>query len=233
MSDRRNRWVWLLVLLLLALAVWALAERRGSSRAEAQARAAQTVADRLVQQRDSQTAVAEALAQRYDADTTAWRQLLARWQRMVRTARGTVDTAWMPGTVDTVPVPVGALLAVADSTIRACEATVTTCEQRVAIEAQRTATERERGDSLQSAATNWKRVARGPFIGLAVEGTLTTDFQPQAAGEVTLGRGKLRVLGRVEVGEGAETCSFAPTVEAYTCSTPVEATVRFGARWVF
>lgn len=216
MTERRRSWVpWLILLLILAAALWADRGRRQAvARAEAQtdsAQAAHHSVDSLLQIEDSLRSV-------YKVDTlrlTRWR---TRW-----------DSIMVPGATDTIPVEI--VREVADSTIRACTQALGTCEQRVA-----TAT--ERGDSAvreaehwQEAAAQWKKAARGPFIRPAVEGTVTPELDWQAAGEVTVGRGRFKVLARLDVGQGAETCAFSPNTEAYSCSTPTEATARFGVRW--
>lgn len=110
---------------------------------------------------------------------------------------------------------------------------VQTCEQRVAVATERGDSAEQEAAHWQEAATQWKKVARGAWIRPSIEGTVTTDLVWQAAAEVTLGRGALKLLGRVDVGEGAETCAFVPNTESYACSTPVDATVRLGGRYTF
>lgn len=206
MSDRPARWRWVLVGLLLAAGVgWAL-DHRARTRAEERAETATAAADSLRR-------VADSLEGAYRVDTLTLTRWRTRWDSIVG-----------PGRTDTLTVEKVTL--VADSTIRACTAALSTCEQRVAVE-------HERGDSLATAAANWQRVARGPLLRLAVEGTLTTAGAPQGAGEVTVGRGHLRALGRVELGAGTPTCGYAPGTEVLACPTPVETTVRLGVRWVF
>lgn len=226
MTDRRRQWLpWLLLLLMAAAVLWADHRRQ---QAVEKAEAATDQAQQARHSVDSLLQLEAALRERYAGDTAAFQEVLVRWKRLAARARG-VDT--LPGGVDTVEVPVEVVIAVADSTIRACEAVVSTCEQRVAVAT-------ERGDSAVSearhweeAAAQWKKASRGPFLRPAVEGTLTPGLDWQAAGEVTLGRGRLKVLARVDVGEGQETCAFVANTEAYTCSTPTEATARFGVRW--
>jgi hypothetical protein len=72
-------------------------------------------------------------------------------------------------------------------------------------------TERERGDRLAVAAGQWKKVARGPWLTPRLELTVTPQLAPQAAAELSLGRNRLRLLARAEVGD--------------------EATVRLGLSW--
>lgn len=161
--------------LVLALIGWAV-QRRAATVAERRAHVAQAAADSLRRRGDSLRVV-------YQTDTVRLTRWRTRW-----------DSITGPGVVDTVPVEV--IIQVADSTIQACTLALRTCEQRVAVE-------RERGDSLQSAADQWRKVARGPWLVPRVEATLTGDLVPQVAGEVTLGRGRVKGLARVEVGEAA------------------------------
>lgn len=216
MSERRRSWLpWIILLLLLAAVLWADAARRGAVvRAEAATDSAQAL--RVVV--DSLKALERRQDTIYAGRVDTLRQWRTRW-----------DSVLVPGATDTVTIE--RVVQVADSTIRACEAVVATCEERVA-------TARERGDSAermaahwQEAAAQWKKAARGPFVRPAVEGTVTAGLDWQAAGEVTVGRGRFKVLARLDVGQGAETCAFSPNTEAYTCSTPTEATARFGLRW--
>lgn len=219
-TERRRSYLpWLLLFLLLAAVLWAT-ERHGRTVAEQRADSLTAVAQQRGRAVDSLEVVAESLAGVYQIDTlrlTRWR---VRW-----------DSIRVPGATDTIPVEV--VVRVADSTILACTAALQTCEERVAVATARGDSAKAASADWERAAGQWKRIARGPWLALAVEGTVTPDLVPQAAGELTVGRGHLKVLGRVEVGEGAETCAFVPNTEAYTCSTPVEATVRLGARWVF
>ena len=216
MSAKRRSWVpWVLLALLLAAVLWADAARRGAVvKAEAQTDSAQALRGVV----DSLRALERRQDTVYAGRVDTLRQWRTRW-----------DSVLVPGATDTVTVE--RVVQLADSTIRACEAVVATCEERVA-------TARERGDSAermaehwQEAAAQWKKSARGPFIRPAVEGTLTPALAWQAAGEVTVGRGRFKVLGRLEVGNGAETCAFTGQSEVYQCSTPTEAVARFGVRW--
>lgn len=199
-------WMLILFLLLLGTTVWAL-ERRARSEAEERAAVAEAAVDSLDQ-------LAEQLRKQYRVDTVTLTRWKTRWDSIVG-----------PGRTDTLTIE--RVILVADSTIRACEAVVKTCERRVAVE-------RERGDSAVSAATQWKRVARGSFIRPAFEATLETEgWTPQLAAEVTLGRGHLKVLGRLEGAQGPEVCDFVPQTEAYACSRDWATTARLGLRWGF
>lgn len=149
-------------------------QRQAASRAERRAAMATAAADSLRRRGDS-------LAAAYTVDTLRLTRWVTRW-----------DSVTMPGVVDTVPVEV--IVAVADSTIRACTLALGTCEERVK-------TERERGDSLAAAAASWKKIARGPFLSPRIELTVTPQLEPQAAAELSVGRGRLRLLGRAEFGE--------------------------------
>lgn len=199
-------WILILVLLLLGTTVWAL-ERRARSEAEERAAVAEAAVDSLDQ-------LAAELRKQYRVDTVTLTRWKTRWDSIVG-----------PGRTDTLTIE--RVILVADSTIRACEAVVKTCEMRVAVE-------RERGDSAVSEAKQWKRLARGPFIRPALElSVATADWLPQAAAEVTLGRGHLKALGRFEAGQGPETCGYEPQTEAYVCSREVATTARLGLRWGF
>lgn len=216
MTERRRQWLpWILLFLVLAAVLWA---DRARAKAVAKAEAAEAQAQLAGKAVDSLAGLADSLRGVYQIDTlhlTRWR---TRW-----------DSIRVPGATDTIPVEI--IVQVADSTILACTAALGTCEQRVA-----TAT--ERGDSAVAAADHWKEAAsqwqkasKGPFLRPAVEATTTLDWEPQAAFDLTLGRGAFKVLGRVELGQGAETCAFQPNTEAYSCSQPVEVTTRLGVRW--
>lgn len=173
-----------LAVVLVGLLLLFLRERQAAIRAERRAVTAEEAADSLRRRGDSVAVV-------YQVDTLRLTRWMTRW-----------DSVTLPGVVDTVPVEV--LVAVADSTIRACTVALSTCELRVA-------TERERGDSLAVAAASWRKVARGKWVTPRLELTVTPRLDPQAAAEVSVGRGRLRVLGRAEVGD--------------------EATVRLGVSW--
>ena len=240
MSAKRRSWVpWVLLVLLLAAVLWADQSRRAAvARAETAMRSVDSLtllANRETIRADSLTRLSVLRDSAYGVDTVSWRGRVAYWRSLAGRA-GRVDT--VAGVPDTVQIPVRELIAAADSALGACEAVVTSCEARVALERERVATEqgrvkieRERGDSAVSAAEQYRKAAKGPFLRPAVEGTLTPDLAWQVAGEVTLGRGRFKVLARVDVNEGAETCSFVPNTETYACSTPTEATARFGVRW--
>lgn len=161
--------------LVVALILW-VRERQAVSRAERRAETATAVADSLRRRGDS-------LAARYTVDTLRLTRWVTRW-----------DSVTLPGVVDTVPREI--LVQVADSTIQACTLALGTCEARVA-------TERERGDSLAAAAASWQRVARGPWLQPRIELTVTPQLAPEMAAEVSLGRGRLRLLARAEVGQEA------------------------------
>lgn len=189
MSDRRTTLNLVLALLLVgALVLW-VRQRQAVSEAERRAETATTAADSLRRRGDS-------LAVRYAGDTATLHRQLTSWEALLARLQRQRDTTWLPGEVDTVPVPVEVIVAVADSTIRACTLALGTCEARVK-------TERERGDSLGAAAASWKKVARGPFLTPRLELTVTPQFEPEAAAELTLGRGRLKLLGRAEVGSDA------------------------------
>jgi hypothetical protein len=166
----------LLGILLVALLLLFGWQRQRMSEAETRAETATTAADSLRRRGDSLEAA-------YHADTVTFNHWHTKW-----------DTLRLPGKADTIPVPV--LVAIADSTIQACTLALRTCEERVK-------TERERGDSLAVAAASWKRVAKGPWLTPRLELTLTPQLDPQAAAELSVGRGRLRLLGRAEVGSDA------------------------------
>lgn len=149
-------------------------QRQATSEAKRRAETATAAADSLRRRGDS-------LAARYTVDTLR----LTRWQTRW-------DSITLPGRVDTVPREI--LIRVADSTIQACTLALGTCEERVR-------TERERGDSLAAAAASWRKVARGPWLQPRIELTVTPQLEPQAAAELSVGRGRLRVLARAEFGE--------------------------------
>lgn len=198
---------WLIILLLCMVggSLYAL-ERVQRSRAEHRAHVAEQAVDSLKR-------LERAVDTVYLARVDTLRQWRTRWDSVLVARTDTL-------TVERV-------VYLADSTIRACEAVVETCEVRVGLA-------RERADSAESAARQWKRIARGPFIRPAIEATTALgDWTPQAAAEVTLGRGALKVLGRLEVGQGAESCTFVPQTEGYACSRPVETTTRVGVRYTF
>lgn len=210
----------ILILLLLVAVLWGVVEARGRSEAQATADSLTTVAHQKDRAVDSLTALAESLAGVYRIDTlrlTRWR---VRW-----------DSIRVPGATDTIPVEI--IVQAADSVILACTAALQTCEQRVAVATARGDSAQAAARAYAAAAAQWKKIARGPLIRLALEGTVTPALDWQAAGDVTFGRGRLKALARFDVGPGAETCDFQPNTEAYTCTTPTDATVRFGVRWGF
>lgn len=131
---------------------------------------------------DSLDSVIDSLEQTYKQDTVR----LTKWRTRWDTVKAGVDT-----------VPVETIIEVADSTINACQAALSTCETRVA-------RERERADSIESAKKAWERLAKGPWISPRLELTVTPSLTPQAALDLTLGRGRLKVLARAEVGDTAE-----------------------------
>jgi hypothetical protein len=219
-TERRRSWLpWVLLFLLLAAVLYAT-DRHARSVAETRADSATALAQEARAAVDSLKQIEASLRELYRTDTVTLTRWRTRWDSIVG-----------PGRTDTLTV--GQVIGVADSTIRACTAVVQTCEQRVAVATERGDSAEREAAHWQEAATQWRKVARGPLIILAVEGTVTTGLEPQGAGEITLGRGKLKVLGRIEVGQGAETCAILPNTDAYSCSTPIESTVRLGALWVF
>lgn len=173
----------LAVLLVGMLFLWGY-QRRQASEAERRADQATVAADSLRRRGDS-------LETRYAVDTVTLTHWRTHWDSIVG-----------PGRTDTLTVE--RVVLVADGTIRACTVALRTCEERVK-------TERERGDSLAVAAASWKRVANGRWLTPRLELTVTPQLAPQAAAELSVGRGKLRLLGRAEVGS--------------------EATVRMGISW--
>ncbi len=235
-----KRWhLVVIILLLLAAVVWA--DRRRSA-AVAQADVALVAADSLARLADSAKGVADSLTrlsvirdQEYTADTVSMRGRIAYYRALAARA-GRVDT--VAGVPDTVEVTIPQIIAAADSALGACEAVVTSCEARVALERERVTVEqgrvkieRERGDSAVSAAEGYRRAMRGPFLRPAVQGLVSPDLDWLVAAQVTLGRGSLKALLRGEVANGSETCGFSQDVDAYTCSTPVEATLYGGVEW--
>jgi hypothetical protein len=163
----------ILLVVLLLALGW---QRQQMGEAAIRAETATTAADSLRRRGDS-------LAAAYHTDTLTLTRWRTRWDSIVG-----------PGRTDTLTVE--RVILVADSTVQACTAVVRTCEERVK-------TERERGDSLAVAAASWKRVARGKWISPSIEATLTPGLIPQAAGQIAVGRGKWRILARVEVGSAA------------------------------
>jgi len=220
MSDQKRNWIpWLIVVVLLAVLLWAT-ERHARTVAEERARAQTDSAQTARAAVDSLKGVEAALRTRYATDTVTLTRWRTRWDSIVG-----------PGRTDTLTVE--RVVVVADSTIRACEVVVTTCERRVAVATERGDSAERESAHWQEAAGQWKRQVKGPWIRPSIEATIAPGLVWQAAGEVTLGRGALKLLGRVDVGEGAETCSLAPNTETYTCATPVAATLRAGVRWSF
>lgn len=184
MSDRRTTLHLVLGILLLGMLIaWGI-QKRAATAATRRAEAATAAADSLRR-------VADSLEGAYRVDTLTLTRWRTRWDSIVG-----------PGRTDTLTIE--RVIAVADTTIRACTAALSTCEQRVAVE-------RERGDSLAVAVASWRKVARGPWLTPRLELTVTPHFQPEAAAEVTVGRNRLRLLARAEVGQ--------------------EAAVRFGVSW--
>lgn len=199
-------WMVIVVLLLMGTTAWAL-ERVARSKAEARAHTADSMVVVLGKRADS-------LASVYRADTVRLTQWRTRWDSIVG-----------PGRTDTLTIE--RVIAVADTTIRACTAALSTCELRVAVA-------NERADSAQSAAASWKRLARGPWLRPSLELSIAPNgWTPQAAAEVTLGRGGLKVLGRIEAGETGSTCEYVSTQEATVCSSTITAVGRVGVRYTF
>lgn len=219
-------WMIVLFLILLGTTVWAL-ERHNRTVAEAKAEAAEAAAHDAQQAIDSLRVIEDSLTEAYDRDTTTFATALQRWRSLAQRVRGR-DTVW-----DTLPVPVEVIVAVADSTIQACEAAKLTCEARVAIVTERADSAGQQAAYWEEAAKQWKRLARGPFLRPALEITTTLDWKPQGAFDLTLGRSRLKVLGRVEVGEGPESCEYVPQTEGTVCSTALETTGRVGVRYGF
>lgn len=208
---------WLVLLLLLLAAYWA-GDKLGTARANAKADSLTVVAEQTHRAVDSLKRVEAALRERYTVDTVVLTRWRTRWDSLKVT--------------DSVPVEV--LVYVADSTIRACTLALGTCEARVAAATERGDSAESEAATWQATAAQWKRVARGPLLRPALEGTLrTSDWSPQAAAEVTVGRGAFKLLGRIEAAEGPETCAFVPQTETYACRRDWETTGLVGVRWAF
>jgi len=201
--NRSTLWLVLLALLLGGGLAW---QRQAISRAERRATAATAAADSLA-------VVADSLRAAYRVDTVRLRSWRTKW-----------DSVTLPGTVDTIPKEV--LVYVADSTIRACTQALGTCERRVAVE-------RERGDSLQTAADQWKRVAKGPFLTPELEATTTLDWKPELAASLTLGRGRLQALARLAYTYTTTPSPvYDPELGVLPDSTSAfTGTLRVGVRW--
>lgn len=210
----------ILILFFLLAVLWGAAQSRGRSQAEARADSAKAKAEEAHKVVDSLLLVEAALRERYKADTTYLTRWRTRW-----------DSIMVPGKTDTFTVE--RVIYIADSTIKACEAVIGTCELRVAAAT-------ERGDSASSeaahykeAARQWEKIAKGAWLRFSVEGTTDLDWKPEAAADLTLGRSRLKALGRVVVREGAESCTFSDTANAYGCSSEVQVEGRFGLRYTF
>jgi len=224
---------WILILLLLLAAFWAggkFGEAQATAHAEALADSAATqtaLAVRTQQSVDSLRALEAVLRASYQTDTL--------WRTRTRTAW---DTLWLPGVRDTVSV--ATIRRACTLSLTADSVVIAACEARVAVATERADSAQATADNWQAVAetkgkeaTTWRRVAKGPLLRLAVEGTWSPTDDWQAAGDVTVGRGHLKALARVDVGPGAESCAFQPSVEAYACTTATDVTLRFGARYTF
>lgn len=175
----RSRWLpWLVAAVLAALVLgqWGREARRTARIAAltAEARHLQVTADSL------RLVVAGGTAR---VDTL----IRDRWQP----ARLRVDTL-----SDTVPVPIEVVrevVAVADTTIRACRVTLAAC-------ALLAATERARADTLGQLAAQWRRAAAGPPLTLLGYGVSDLRGHWYAGAEVRLRLPLgLRGYGRAEV----------------------------------
>lgn len=220
---------WIIVIILLVVALWA-GDTYGRSIMNAKVDEAKAEAEQAHAAVDSIKLIEATLMERYASDTSTFHDILTRWKRIAAHA-SRIDT--LPDAVDTIEVPIEVIVAVADSTIQACTTALQTCEQRVAIATERADSSASEASSYKEAVVRLEKLIKGPLIRPSIEFTTTTKWSPQAAFDLTLGRGHLKALGRVDVSEGAETCDFQPNVEAYSCSTPIEATVRLGARYTF
>ena len=172
----KGRYVLVLVLLSGLLGVMVVLQYQRGSKLQAEARAAGAAADSL-------NTIADSLRKSYTSDTVYLNKWKIKW-----------DTLRLAGKTDTVPKEV--IIAIADSTIQACTMALNTCEMRVAVE-------RERADSIESAMDKWKKVTKGPWITPRLEVTVTPQFTPEAALDLSLGRGRLKGLIRAEIGDTA------------------------------
>lgn len=145
------RWALLLISLTLGIAGltgWRLAE----TTAELD-RAERAVAAGVVREQRA-VYVADSLRGQYRADTVRLRSWRTRWD----TVRAGIDTLH-----DTVTVPVEVVrevVAVADSTVKACTMALRTCERRIAAAESVTVAVRVQRDAWQSALTATERRGR-------------------------------------------------------------------------
>lgn len=171
------------------------------------------------------------LAIQYDEDTTHANAQLARFRWLVDHAKPKI--VYRDGRVDTIPgapITIEVLADSAEAAIAACQAVVQTCELRVAVKDSILGVRETQLDSASSLAKRWEKIAKGPFFRVGLEATTTLDWKPEAALDLTAGRGRLKLLGRVEVSEGTQTCGFVNN-EFYQCDTSSPVVGRFGVRW--
>jgi len=210
---------WIVLFILLIIAFFA-GDRWSRSVTNAKVNAAKAEAELAHASVDSLLLLEASWMERYKQDTiwsTHWK---TKW-----------DSITLPGTIDSIPVKT--IIMIADSTIKSCRVAQATCETRVALATERADSSASEAASYKEAVDQLEKLIKGPFFRPSLEATTDFDWRPEAAFDVTAGRGHLKLLGRFVVREGAESCDFGADANTYACSTKWEGEGRVGVRYSF